>query len=139
MPVGLAVDGSASNDCSNMLAEIRTAYLLHRLAMGNQAPTPADILDLAANGGARLIGRPDLGSIGEGKAADMFLVKADTLEWVGADFDPASALAAIGLYRPVDYTIVAGKIVVKDGWLVNIDETAVARKARELSRRLCGR
>jgi len=137
VPVGLAVDGSASNDCSNMLAEIRTAYLLHRLAIGNQAPTPADILDLATNGGARLIGRPELGSIEEGKAADMFLVTADTLEWVGADFDPASALATIGLCRPVDYTIVAGKIVVKDGRLVNIDETAVARKARELSRRLC--
>ncbi len=137
VPVGLAVDGSASNDCSNMPAEIRTAYLLHRLAMGNQAPTPVDILELATGGGARLIGRPDLGSIEEGKAADMFLVNADTLEWVGADLDPASAPATIGLYRPVDYTIVAGKIVVKDGRLVNIDETAVARKSRELSRRLC--
>ena len=137
VPVGLAVDGSASNDCSNMPAEIRTAYLLHRLAMGNEAPTPADILELATGGGARLIGRPDLGSIEEGKAADMFLVNADTLEWVGADLDPASAPATIGLYRPVDYTIVAGKIVVKDGRLVNIEETAVARKSRELSRRLC--
>ncbi len=137
VPVGLAVDGSASNDCSNMPAEIRTAYLLHRLAMGNQAPTPVDILELATGGGARLIGRPDLGSIEEGKAADMFLVNADTLEWVGADLDPASAPATIGLYRPVDYTIVAGKIVVKDGRLVNIEETAVARKSRELSRRLC--
>ncbi len=137
VPVGLAVDGSASNDCSNMLAEIRTAYLLHRLAMGYQASTPVDVLELATEGGARLIGRPDLGSIEEGKAADMFLVNADTLEWVGADFDPASAPATIGLYRPVDYTIVAGRIVVKDGRLVNIDETAVARKARELSRRLC--
>ena len=67
----------------------------------------------------------------------MFHVKVDTLEWVGADFDPASALATIGLYRPVDYTIVAGKVVVKDGRLVNVDETDVARKARELSRRLC--
>ena len=137
VPVGLAVDGSASNDCSNMPAEIRTAYLLHRLAMGNQAPTPVDILELATGGGAQLIGRPDLGSIEEGKAADMFLVNADTLEWVGADLDPASAPATIGLYRPVDYTIVAGKIVVKDGRLVNIEETAVARKSRELSRRLC--
>ena len=106
--------------------------------MGNQAPTPADIVELATKGGARLIGRPDLGSIEEGKAADMFLVNADTLEWVGADFDPASAPATIGLYRPVDYTIVAGRIVVKDGRLVNIDETAVAGKARELSRNLCG-
>jgi len=138
VPVGLAVDGSASNDCCNMLAEIRSAYLLHRLAMGNQAPTPVDVLGLATDGGARLIGRPDLGSIEEGKAADMFLVKADTLEWVGADFDPASALVTIGLYRPVDYTIVAGRIVVKDGRLVNIDETDVAGKARELSRNLCG-
>lgn len=138
VPVGLAVDGSASNDSSNMLAEIRTAYLLHRLEAGNKAPGPADILGLATNGSAQLIGRTDLGSIEEGQAADMFLVDGGTLEWVGADFDPMSALATVGLYRPVDYTIVGGKVVVKDGHLVNVDEVSVARKATKLSRSICG-
>ena len=77
VPVGLAVDGSASNDASNLMDEMRTAYLLHRLTWGDAAPTGYELLKIATRGSAKLLGRPDLGQIAEGKAADLFAIRSD--------------------------------------------------------------
>lgn len=122
VPVGLAVDGSASNDGSNLLEEIRTSYLLHRLQYGHSAPTGYDILKLATIGGAKLLGRDDIGSLEIGKAADFFLIDTKRFELVGAMVDPKSVLATVGLKGAVDYTVINGKIVVQKGHLVSIDE-----------------
>ena len=118
VPVGLAVDGSASNDGSNLLEEMRVAYLLHRLNWSRKAPSGYEILKLATRGSARILGRDELGQISPGMAADFFLVDFDRIEMVGAQFDPASALCTVGLKGSVDYTVVNGRIVVRDGRLV---------------------
>ncbi|HMM22722.1 MAG TPA: 8-oxoguanine deaminase [Selenomonadales bacterium] len=137
VPVGLAVDGSASNDGSNLLAEMRAAYLLHRLNASAEAPTAYEALKLAALGGARLLGRDDdLGSIEVGKAADLFMIDVDRLEYVGARFDPKSLPATVGVSRPVDYTIVNGRIVVKNGQLCRVDERAAGQEAEKWARAL---
>ena len=127
IPVGLGVDGSASNDGSNLLEEIRVAYLLHRLNSSNKAPSGYEILKMATSGGARLLGMErEIGSIRAGKCADMFLLRKNKLEFIGAGFDPMSILGTVGVKLPVDYTIVNGKITVKDGRLLGIDENELA-------------
>ena len=130
--VGLAVDGSASNDGSNLLAELRAAFLLHRLHSSQKAPSGYEVLKMATQGGAKILGRDDLGSLEVGKAADLFMIDTNRLEYVGAQFDPKSLLATVGIHRPVDYTIVNGRIVVKNGELCNIDEQEVVKKANIL-------
>lgn len=136
VPVGLAVDGSASNDGSNILEEIRVAYLLHRLNSSSQAPSGYDILKMATRGNARILGRPDLGQITVGCAGDCFGISLDKLELVGTDFDPTSLLGCVGYKGAVDYTIVNGKVVVENGHLVNIDEAKVTEKANAACKRL---
>lgn len=136
VPVGLAVDGSASNDGSNLLGEIRTAFLLHRLNSSAKAPTGYDILKLATQGSAAILGRDDIGSLEIGKAADLFMIKADGLEYVGTQFDPKSLLGTVGVFRPVAYTIINGRVVVKDGKLCHIDEEKIAVEANQLVHKL---
>ena len=128
--VGLAVDGSASQDGSNLLEEIRICFLLHRLNSSRQAPTGYDILKLATRGSASLLGRTDIGSLEVGKCADLFMVDSRRLELVGACYDPMSVFGTVGLRQPVDYTIVNGKVTVEGGRLVNVDEEKLARDAQ---------
>lgn len=122
IPVGLAVDGSASNDGSNLLEELRVAYLLHRLNSSSQAPDGYELLKLATRGSAVVLGRSDIGSLEPGKAGDLFLIRKNRLELVGADLDPKSMLGTVGFKGAVDYTVVNGKIVVRNGKLTGIDE-----------------
>lgn len=136
VPVGLAVDGSASNDCSNLLAEIRYAYLMHRLVNSAAAPAGAQILSLATRGSAELLGRNDLGSLEVGKAGDCFLVDINSLEFAGTLDDPAALPAVVGINRPVDMTIVAGKVVYKNGVLLGIDEEKVVHEANKMALKL---
>jgi len=136
VPVGLAVDGSASNDGSNLLAELRASYLIHRLTSSTNAPSGYDLLKVAAKGGAGLLGRKDLGSIEAGKAADLFLIDSSKLEYVGACFDPKSLPATVGINHPTAYTIVNGEIVVKNGELRRVEEGAIINKAQQLVNKL---
>lgn len=122
VPVGLAVDGSASNDGSNLLEELRVAFLLHRLNSSRLAPTGYDWLKIATRGSARVLGREDIGSLEQGKAGDLFLIRRSCLELVGADRDVASLLGTVGFKGAVDYTVVNGKIVVERGRLVGVEE-----------------
>lgn len=131
VPVGLAVDGSASNDGSNLIAELRAAFLLHRLNSSNKAPSGYQLLKVATKGGAKLLGRDELGSIAVGQAADLFMININRLEFVGATFDPKSMLSTVGHSRPVDYTIVNGKVVVKDGELCNVEEVEIVKQANQ--------
>ena len=134
VPIGLAVDGSASNDGSSLMEELRVAYLLHRLNSSKAAPSGYQVLKMATQGGARLLGRDDIGQLSVGKCADFFLVDSRRLELVGGEYSPADVLATVGLRGPVDYTVVNGKITVKDGHLVTIDEDRIAAEAREVCR-----
>ncbi len=129
--VGLAVDGSASNDGSNLLEEIRVGYLLHRLTWGNRAPSGYDMLKLATVGSASLLGRSDIGSLEAGKCADLFLIDSRRLELVGACLDPRSVLATVGVKGGADYTFVGGKMIVCNGRLASIDEERLAARANE--------
>lgn len=134
IPVGLAVDGSASNDGSSLMEELRVCYLLHRLCSSARAPSGYQVLKMATRGGARLLGRGDIGSLEAGKCADMFLVDSRRLELAGAERSPADAPAAVGLRGPVDYTIVNGKVVVKEGRLTTVNEAQIAAEARRACR-----
>lgn len=131
VPVGLAVDGSASNDGSNLLEEMRAAYLLHRLTAGEKAPTGYDILKMATKGSASLLGREKLGQLCEGMAADFFLLDLDRLELTAAALDPAAMLATVGFHGSVDYTVVGGDVVVAQGRLTGVDEEAVRHEAAQ--------
>ncbi|MBQ5535634.1 MAG: amidohydrolase family protein, partial [Oscillospiraceae bacterium] len=129
VPVGLAVDGSASNDGSSLLEEMRVAFLLHRLHSSRDAPSGYDILKMATRGSARLLGRDDIGALAVGKCADLFLIDAQRLELVGAAYDPKSVLSTVGVRGPVDYTVVHGRVTVEHGRLTAVDEAQIAREA----------
>ena len=144
--VGLGVDGSASNDGSNLLEEVRQAMLLARVRAGLQgaslsgegAPplmTARQALELATRGSAAVLGRSDLGSLEPGKCADFFAVKLERLEYAGALHDP---VAAVVFCAPVhaDHTVVGGRFVVKDGQLVTLDLPNLLRRHNAAARRL---
>ena len=130
--VGLAVDGSASQDGSDLLEEIRICFLLHRLNSSDKAPSGYDVLKMATRGSASLLGRTDIGSIEVGKCTDFFMVDSRRLELVGATYDPKNVFGTVGLRSAVDYTVVNGKVTVDNGQLVNIDEPVIAEEARKV-------
>src|SRR5665648_281247 len=136
VPVGLGVDGSASNDSSNMIAELKAAFLMHRLIYGISSISSEEVLSMATNGGRDVLNQPEIGSLEEGKAADMFLINTKRLGFAGGLSDSVSALVTSGDSQIVDITIVNGKIVVCDGKLVNIDEEKVAEIANEISQKM---
>lgn len=124
VPVGLGVDGSASNDSSHMLAEARQALLAARLARaieGSRAPmlTARSALRVATRGGAEVLGRTDIGSLEAGKAADIACFRTDGLAMAGAH-DPVAALVLSGPYQ-ADRLIVHGRTVVVEGQLADLE------------------
>lgn len=129
IPVSLGVDGSASNDGSNLLEEMRLGYLLSRVTYGNRAPDAYEWLKMATLGGARALGRDDIGSVEVGKCADLFLVDKRRLDIVGAAYSPKTMLAAVGLSGSVDYTIIGGEVTVEDGHLKKADEQELFEKS----------
>ena len=136
VPVGLAVDGSASNDSSNMIAELKATLLIHRLIYGISSMSAEKVLMIATNGGRDILNQSEIGSIEEGKAADMFLINTKKLGFAGGLSDSVSALVTSGDSQIVDINIVNGKIVVSDGRLVNIDEEEVVEKANKISQKM---
>jgi cytosine/adenosine deaminase-related metal-dependent hydrolase len=129
VPVGLGVDGAASNEESSLLREVRQAVLMARAAGGPQALTVRQSLELATLGGATLLGRADeIGSLAPGKLADIALWRLDTLPHANIA-DPAAALV-LGAPAPVELLIVNGEIVVERDHVVTVDEPAVLAAAR---------
>lgn len=129
VPVGLAVDGSASNDGSNLLEEMRVCYLLHRLTYSSTAPSGYDVLKMATRGSARLLGRSDIGQLTQGKCADLFLIDSRRIELAGACLDPGNVLGTVGVKGAVDYTVVGGRVTVRHGKLVHLDEERLSYEA----------
>ncbi len=135
--IGLGVDGSASNDGSNLLEELRTAYLLHRLKWGDRAPTGYELLKIATAGGASVLGRDDIGTIEVGKAADVFAVRKG-LDLVCADGDPMNLFGTVGLHRPCDLVFVNGVCTVQDGAVCGLDKERIRTEATAEVSRLLG-
>jgi cytosine/adenosine deaminase-related metal-dependent hydrolase len=138
VPVGLAVDGSASNDSSHMLAEARQALLLQRVRYGAGALSVTQALELATLGGARVLGRDDIGALAPGRAADLVGVRRDRLEYAGAQHDPVGALL---LCAPawVDLAMVQGEVRVWNGTIPGLDLPALVARHNALAAELVAR
>jgi cytosine/adenosine deaminase-related metal-dependent hydrolase len=137
IPLGLAVDGSASNDSSDMLGELRACLLLHRVLGGADALTAGDVLGIATRGGARLLGWGDeIGTLAPGKGADLVLIEMDRLDYAGALSDPLAAVIFSGISHAVDTAIVNGRVRLRGGQLVGIDERALRHDANRVARRM---
>jgi len=134
MKVGLAVDGSASNDSSHILNEVRMAFLLQRVKHGPEAMSARRALELATVGGAAVLGRDDIGSLAQGKAADLIAIDVNRLEYSGA----GDLLAAAVFCGPVtvDLSIIDGKILVEGGRFVNLDVEPLLARHKELARQM---
>jgi len=118
--VGLGVDGSASNDSGHLLAEARQAMLLQRALEQPAALSAREALEMATRGGARVLGRDDIGRIAPGLCADIVAYRLDELAFAGALQDPVAALV---FCQPatVDLSIINGTIIVQDGQLQTLD------------------
>jgi cytosine/adenosine deaminase-related metal-dependent hydrolase len=137
VPVGLGVDGSASNDSSNMFGEVRQALLAHRLgADPSRWITAEEVLWMATRGGASCLGRDDIGSLEPGKAADLILVDTRRLSYAGASSDILAALVFSPWPEPVDTVMVNGRIVVEHGELSGVDVPALIARADAISEAL---
>ena len=143
--VGLGVDGSASNDGSHLLAEVRNAMLVSRVKEGltgyslsndpnRKLMTAREALYLGTRGGAAVLGRKDIGSLEAGKCADFFAVDLNKLGYAGMH-DPVSAIV-FGQAFNVDYTFVGGKAVVREGQLATIDQGKLIEKHNKAAKRL---
>ena len=126
--VGLGVDGSASNERSDLFFDVKQALLVARALGGPTALTAREAIRLATRGGAAVLGRDDIGSIAPGKCADLAVWRTDGLELGGAE-DPVAALVLSGPHR-VDSLYVGGELVVRGGALVRADEAEIARAHR---------
>ncbi len=131
--VSVAVDGSASNDSSNMLVEIRNAMLLSRLRAPEFWLNTEEVLWMATVGGAKALGRDDIGQIKKGKCADLNLINMDRLEYSGALHDPAAAIVFNVAMSPVDHVIVNGKHVVENGQIAGLNELELVKRHQKIS------
>ena len=131
--VGLGVDGSASNDSGNLVAEARMAMLLQRVARGADAMSAREALEIATRGGAEVLGRDDCGQIAPGKRADIAIWDVSGVESAGS-WDPAALLLA-GPTRVRDL-LVEGRRVVRDGQMATVDLDRVIERQNALARRL---
>jgi cytosine/adenosine deaminase-related metal-dependent hydrolase len=136
VPVGLGVDGTASNESGELHTELRNALLVNRLGPHREAALDARrALRLGTYGGAQVLGRSaEIGSLEPGKLADLVLWRLDTLAHASIA-DPVTALV-LGAAAPVTLSLVGGRAVVEDGRLLHVDEDAIARSTRDEARRL---
>jgi cytosine/adenosine deaminase-related metal-dependent hydrolase len=130
----LGVDGSASNDAGSLIAEARQALLLQRVQNGADAMAAREALEIATKGGARVLGRDDIGMIRPGLRADLALWDVSGLEAAGA-WDPVAALVLCGPL-PVRHLFVEGRQIVRDGHLMTVDAEALLRRANTLAQAL---
>lgn len=133
VPVGLGVDGSASNDAGNLVAEARQAMLLQRVANGADAMSAREALEIATRGGADVLGRPDCGRLEPGARADIAIWDVSGIEAAGS-WDPAALLLAGP--TTVRDLIVEGRDVVRDGQIASFDLTAVIARQNKMARAL---
>ncbi len=134
--VGLAVDGSASNDSSDMLGEVRNAMLLQRVKYGPTGLTAREALRIATRGGADILGFEKVGQIKEGFAADITLFNLEKLQHAGSLSDPVASIIFTGYNHEVDYSIINGKIVVENGKVKGVDEEELTHQVNKIANEL---
>ncbi|MFZ0609856.1 MAG: amidohydrolase family protein, partial [Xanthobacteraceae bacterium] len=132
--VGIGVDGSASNDSSNLMQEVRAAFLLQRSRYGVAAVSHLDTLRWATKGSAACLGRTDIGEIAIGTMADLALFKLDELRFSGSG-DPLAALVLCGAHR-ADRVMVGGRWVVEHGQIAKLDLSALIKRHSAAARKL---
>jgi cytosine/adenosine deaminase-related metal-dependent hydrolase len=139
VPVSIAVDGSASNDSGHMLGELRLALLLQRVAHGPvngpAAMTAREALEIATLGGARVLGRDDIGALAPGMAADIVTVALEQVGLAGAGHDPLAALLFCHVPR-VTNSVVNGQVLVRDGHLTMLELPQLIREHNQLAAQL---
>jgi len=134
--IGLGVDGSSSNDSSDMLGEVRNCLLLQRVKYGSDSLSSRDALGFAIKNGAHILGYNSLGSIEEGKCADIVIINMNKLQYAGSLSDPLSAIVFTGFNHQVDYSIINGEIVLREGNLVKVDEEEIIKRINDFSKKL---
>jgi cytosine/adenosine deaminase-related metal-dependent hydrolase len=136
--VGMGVDGSASNDAGDMMAEVRQGMFVSRAGMDPQAMSAREALRVATRGSAACLGQEaDVGSLEPGKRADVALFPVDRLSFAGADADLVAALVFSSAHRVRDL-FVEGRRIVAEGQLTTVDEAAIAAEGRRIGRQLAG-
>jgi 8-oxoguanine deaminase len=133
--VGLGVDGSASNDGGHLLGEVRQAMLLQRVGFGPDAMTARQALEIATLGGAKVLGRDDIGAIRPGMSADIVLFDMNRIDYAGALHDPVAALVFCNPAN-VAWSIINGKVVVREGHCVTVDSGVLRERHNKLAREL---
>lgn len=135
VPVGLGVDGSASNDGASMIGEVRQALLLQRVGFGPDAMTAREALEIATLGGAKVLNRNDIGALAPGMVADLVAFNLNHVAYAGALHDP---LAALVFCTPthVDTSVINGRVVVKDGRITTVDLPRVLERHNQLAHQL---
>jgi cytosine/adenosine deaminase-related metal-dependent hydrolase len=131
--VAIGVDGSASNDSSDFLGEMRNTLLLQRVKYGSDAITARQVFSMATEGGAKLLNFDSIGRLEPGYAADAALFDISGFEYAGSLSDPLASLIFTGYNHGTRYTIVNGKVVVDEGELVGFDEKKLATRANEIA------
>ncbi|MFZ6654985.1 8-oxoguanine deaminase [Undibacterium sp. TJN19] len=133
--VGLGVDGCASNDSGHMLGEVRQAMLLQRVGFGPDAMTARQALEVATLGGAKVLNRDDIGALKPGMSADIVMFNLKQIGYAGAWHDPVAALV---FCTPSDvaYSIINGRVVVRDGQITSIDLPVVMERHNHLAHQL---
>ncbi|MFA6775759.1 MAG: 8-oxoguanine deaminase [Sphaerochaetaceae bacterium] len=134
--VGIGVDGSASNDSSDMLGELRLALLLQRVKYGSSGLTAGEAFRMGTENGAAMLGYSKVGRLLPGWAADIALFNVDDLAYAGGQSDPVASLLFCGDSHIADYTIIDGKIVVKQGKVLGVDEEELTQQANRISEQL---
>ena len=133
--VGLGVDGSASNDSSHLLAEARQTLLLQRVGFGPAALSAREALRIATRGGARVLGRDDIGQLAPGMSADIVAFDLSDVGFAGAGHDPLAALVFCAPAR-VAHSVIHGRVVIRDGHLETVDLPRLTERHRALARAL---
>ena len=135
VPVGLGTDGAAANDAGHLLAEARQALLLQRVLGGSGALEAREALEMATLGGARVLGRDDIGSLTPGMAADFVAFDLNQIGFVGTHTDLVAALIFCHTVN-VDYSVINGRIVIDNGHLTTIDLPLIMERHNVISKAL---
>ncbi|GIV85658.1 MAG: 8-oxoguanine deaminase [Candidatus Roseilinea sp.] len=135
VPVGLGVDGSASNDAAHLLNEARTAMLLQRVGFGPDAMTAREALEMATLGGARVLNRDDIGALAPGMAADFVAFDLQQIGFAGGLHDPVAALVFCASAN-VAYSVINGRVIVRDGQITTLDLPRLLERHNALARML---
>jgi cytosine/adenosine deaminase-related metal-dependent hydrolase len=139
--VGLGVDGAAANNDSNMISEMKVSFLAHQQVahLRGGGMTAEEVLEMATIGGAKVLGRDDIGYLAPGMAADLVLMDWNQMQYAGGLNDPVSSIILSGDARMVDTVLVNGRVVVRKGQLTTVDEKEICDWANEEGKALLSR